>query len=105
MVKPGGVRWATVIGMFTFRKEMKMKTIVLFETAGELVDAFYAVRSSGDSSPIIPDPIKLVSDVVGSVELVGEGSDRFHLADSIGLDEIIYVLAERAGVRLEMEME
>jgi len=79
-----------------------MKNIIFFENAGELVDAFYSVRTQGDKSPFIPQPIKLVSDIAGQVELVGDGADRFQLSDDITLDAVIYVLAERSAVRLEM---
>jgi hypothetical protein len=79
-----------------------MKNIILFENAGELVDAFYQIRQVEDRSSYIPVSVKLVSNIGNSVELVGEGSDRFQIADGISLNDVIYVLAERAGVRLEM---
>ena len=79
-----------------------MKKIVLFENACELVNAFSSARQIGDESPYIPNQVKLVSDIAGGVRLVGEGSDGFQLADDITLDNVIYALAERSSVRLEM---
>jgi hypothetical protein len=82
---------------------MKLKNITLFENAGELVDAFYSHRPHGDPSPFITTPIKLIASSVGKLELVGEGSELFQIASGITLDDIIYVMVEQLGVRLEME--
>jgi len=71
-----------------------MRRIILFETAEELVTAF------GDF--IIPNEVSLDAGD-DHLELRGEGSENFQLADTISLDDVIYVMAVKLDVRLKME--
>ena len=81
-----------------------MKNIIVFETAEELVDAFHSIRSTTDTSPFIPYPIKLISNTLnGVMQLVGDGSERFQLSDDFSFYGVISILAEQADVRLELK--
>jgi hypothetical protein len=80
-----------------YRKEITMKRVTVFETADELVDAFYNTDISYS--------VKLVADEFGPLQLVGEGADEFQIMDHIDLNMLIQAMARKTGVRLEMAYE
>jgi hypothetical protein len=75
-----------------------MKNIIYFETADELVKAYDPARPIGDDRPFIPSTVRVILGL--TVELDGEGSDRFLLSDDITSDDVIYALAKVANVQV-----
>lgn len=77
-----------------------MKTIVMFETASELLDAASMIRGESDPRPTLPDSVYLV--VRGEsrepeLSLSGDGSENFEIAGSINYDDLVAAMALRCG--------
>jgi len=73
-----------------------VKTITVFETEIELLDAFNNVRHQDDTSPCLPRSVYLVVDERG-LRLSGEGSQNFDLG-AIEYDTLFDVMAARCSI-------
>lgn len=77
-----------------------MKQIIVFETAEEIVKAFYDVRTEGDKSPFIPLSVYMVrSQEDDTLSFEGEGADKFQISSDVTFEDFIRIAFHKANIR------
>lgn len=78
-----------------------MKTVIVLETAKELLDAFNPVREEGDRKPYIPLDVYLVSDAEG-LSLSGKENIGILISSGVTWHDLCVEALEGLGIRFHL---